>query len=337
MSQFERLLEEAEADVAAGRVEDADQYMKRFKDKHNLSFSGDFVMTETVLRQVRDRLGPLSGEAEQAVAEALEIVRRMNGSPFSPTAAKESKDDDFKSENVSLDEYESWSDDQQLRYLTEAKKTNAKWIETRLQDLGAMWLMVCDGKVITHGPTLQTFPHEEEFDELCEKIGKFPFVIFSPRLFFIEETVPWHSTKMSGDAYPTIRFNLKTDGAETELEADFDTGALDTYFDLDLLMQRGVVKAKKRKIYDESSHLGKNYKYIAKSIRLELKDKNGQHRQIQILAARVKNWNSSPFVAINPNRTALVGRDTMLQLQPVVLLDFANRQTEVEYRQILTS
>jgi len=294
-------------------------------------------MTETVLRQVRDRLGPLSGEAEQAVTEALEIVRRMNGAPFSPPVDQEAKSCDFKSENVSLEVYESWSDDQQLRYLTEAKKANADWIEKKLQELEAVWLIVSDGKIIAYGPALQTFPHEEEFDELCEKIGKFPFVIFSPRLFFIEETVSWHSTKMSGDAYPTVLINVKTDGAETELEADFDTGALDTYFDLDLLMQRGVVKAKKRKIYDESSHLGKNYKYIAKSIRLELKDKNGQHRRTQILAACVKNWNNSPFVAINPKRTALVGRNTMLQLQPVVLLDFANRQTEVEYRQILTS
>jgi hypothetical protein len=51
----------------------------------------------------------------------------------------------------------------------------------------------------------------------------------------------------------------------------------------------------------------------------------------------VENWRHSPFVAINPNRTALVGRGTMLKLQPMVGLDFANRQTEVEYRQIPTS
>ncbi|MGH7599183.1 MAG: type II toxin-antitoxin system Phd/YefM family antitoxin [bacterium] len=33
---LQRLLEEAEADIAAGRVEDFDQFMKRFRDAHNL-------------------------------------------------------------------------------------------------------------------------------------------------------------------------------------------------------------------------------------------------------------------------------------------------------------
>jgi hypothetical protein len=34
--RLQRLIEEAEADIAAGRVEDFDQFMKRFRDAHNL-------------------------------------------------------------------------------------------------------------------------------------------------------------------------------------------------------------------------------------------------------------------------------------------------------------
>jgi hypothetical protein len=34
--RLERLIEEAEADIAAGRYEDCDQYMKRFRNAHNL-------------------------------------------------------------------------------------------------------------------------------------------------------------------------------------------------------------------------------------------------------------------------------------------------------------
>jgi hypothetical protein len=37
----------------------------------------------------------------------------------------------------------------------------------------------------------------------------------------------------------------------------------------------------------------------------------------------------SPFVVINPDRTALIGRDILLQLKPQVLLDFAKRQTQI--------
>ncbi len=243
------------------------------------------MITETVLKQVRNRLGPLTDQAEQAVAQAVEIIRQMNGLSFSPT---ETKDDDFKGENVSLEEYESWSNEQQRRYLVEAKKNNTKWIETKLHELNAAWLIVVDGKIKAHGPALQTFPHEEEFEAFCKKIGKFPFVIFSPRIFFIEESALWHSTKLSNDAYPTL-------------------------------------------------HLGRSFDYVTKSIWMELRDKNGQSRQERVYGICVENWRNSPFVAINPNRTALVGRGMMLKLQPMVGLDFANRQTEVEYRQIPTS
>jgi len=34
--ELQRLIEEAEADVAAGRVEDFDKYMKRLRKKYNL-------------------------------------------------------------------------------------------------------------------------------------------------------------------------------------------------------------------------------------------------------------------------------------------------------------
>lgn len=36
VSRLEHLIEEAEADIAAGRVEDFDVFMKRFRDAHNL-------------------------------------------------------------------------------------------------------------------------------------------------------------------------------------------------------------------------------------------------------------------------------------------------------------
>jgi len=291
------------------------------------------MITENVLEQVRDRLGPLNGQAEQAVAEALEIVRRMNGPSLAPTVNvdKETKENTFRGENVSLAEYESWPDEQQRRYLGAAKKNNAKWIETKLHELNAAWLIVVDGEIMAHGPALQTFPHEEEFEALCEKIGKFPFVIFSPRIFYIEESASWHSTKFLNDAYPTIHINLKADNAETALDADFDTGAVDSYFDLGLLVQHGLIRIKKIDIKDESSHLGRNFDYVTKSIWVELRDKNGQSRQERVYAICVENWHRSPFVAINSNRAALVGRGTMLQLQPRVVLDFASHQTEVAF------
>jgi hypothetical protein len=45
----------------------------------------------------------------------------------------------------------------------------------------------------------------------------------------------------------------------------------------------------------------------------------------------VFDWHLSPFVAVNPNRVALVGRDICLRLQPKITLDFANRQTLLSF------
>jgi len=146
------------------------------------------MMTETVLKQVRDRLGPLSGEAEQAVTEALEIVRRMNGSPFSPTVDKVAGDENFKGENADLQEYLSWTDQQKLDYQTETESANTKWVEKKMQELNAMWMIVMDGQLVASGPAMRTFPRDEEFDALCRKHEKYPFVFFSPSLFHIEET-----------------------------------------------------------------------------------------------------------------------------------------------------
>jgi len=47
----------------------------------------------------------------------------------------------------------------------------------------------------------------------------------------------------------------------------------------------------------------------------------------------VADWHNSPFTAINPNRTFLLGRSGLLNLRPRVILDFDARLTEVEFKE----
>jgi len=143
------------------------------------------MITESVLKQVRDRLGPLSEQAELAVIEVVKIMCRTNEPPVSPAITEEAEDGNFKGVNVVLDEYKSWSDDRKLQYQTEGENANAKWIEKQMHDLNALWLIVIDGKIIASGPLLRTFLHDEDFDKLCENTGKYPFVFFSPRMFYM--------------------------------------------------------------------------------------------------------------------------------------------------------
>jgi hypothetical protein len=285
------------------------------------------ITQEAVLERVRQRLGELDAKAEQAVAHALAVLdESRKGKPPEQATA-----DEFVSANVSLAQYEAWSSEERFQYLKNAKKVNAGWIKKRFAALGAAWLMVIDGKVIVHGASIQQLPKEQEFDALCEKHGKYPFVFFSPRNFMIEETSTWHTTIEPDDAYPTVPIKLRGARRSLDMVADFDTGAHDAYFDFDLLLQNRLLKQGSRDYEDESVHLGQSFRFTAKPLRLSLKDKTGKAKEIGIFAFCIKNWADSPFVAINPNRSALVGRALFFKLGTIIHLNFVNHLTEIGF------
>jgi hypothetical protein len=285
------------------------------------------ITQEAVLEKVRTRVGALDAKAEQAVAQAIAVI---NESRKSETAAQPMAEK-FVSANVSLAQYDAWSPEERFQYLNNAKKINANWIKKHFQDLRAAWLMVIDGQVIAHGASIQQLPQEQGFDALCEKHGKYPFVFFNPRLFMIEEASAWHNTVEPDDAYPTVSVKLQGVRAALDLVADFDTGAMDSYFDFDLRVRHGLLTQGPRDYEDESVHLGKNFRFITKPLWFSVEDKGGNSKKVGFFAFCIKNWHSTSFVAINPTRTALVGRSLFFKLAPVVHLDFANRQTEIEF------
>ena len=62
---------------------------------------------------------------------------------------------------------------------------------------------------------------------------------------------------------------------------------------------------------------------------IEVKLPSGESLSRKLLLNCVINWRFSPFVSITSHRTALAGRDLFLELQPSILLDFANRSTRL--------
>jgi hypothetical protein len=286
------------------------------------------ITQEAVLEKVRARVGALDARAEQAVAQAIAVISesRQGETAAQPMADK------FMSANVSLAQYEAWSPEERFQYLNNAKKINASWIKKHFQDLRAAWLMVIDGEVIAHGASIQQLPQEPEFEALCEKHGKYPFVFFNPRLFMIEEASAWHQTVEPDDAYPTVAVRLQSARGALDLTADFDTGAVDAYFDFDLLLRHGLVTPSHRDYEDESAHLGQSFRFITEPVRLSVEDQSGNAKETGFFAFCIKNWHNGPFVAINPTRTALVGRSLFFKLAPVVHLNFAARQTEIEFQ-----
>ena len=139
------------------------------------------ITQEAVLKKVRARLGTLDAKAEQAVVHAIAVLNESN----KDETAAHPPEKEFVSANVNLAQYEAWSPEERFQYLNNAKRINAGWIKNRFQELEAAWLMVIDGQVVAYGANIQQLPQEQDFDALCEKHGKYPFVFFNPRLFML--------------------------------------------------------------------------------------------------------------------------------------------------------
>jgi hypothetical protein len=93
----------------------------------------------------------------------------------------------------------------------------------------------------------------------------------------------------------------------------------------------GVVRFTPAEHWYFAHHLGSRFAYAVKYLEVVLAAADGTERQAVHSVLCVRNWPQSPFVTVNPNRTALVGRDLCLLLQPQVTLDFAQHETTVRW------
>jgi hypothetical protein len=181
---------------------------------------GQNMTTQLLIEKVREQIGPLHSQSEQAVAAAMKILRgAQTEPPAQPT------DEKFSGRNITLEEYKALPREEKSRYHDEAEELNWRWVQKQLNSLQAKWIMVVDGQVVSHGATLKNFPGREDIVKICERTGKYPFAFFSPRIFAIEElSNPWHTTKDAGDAYPALSISLLGNNNRVQTEADFDTG-----------------------------------------------------------------------------------------------------------------
>jgi hypothetical protein len=289
------------------------------------------MTTETLIEKVRAKLGRLDAQGEQLLATALEIIQDVNATPSTQPAQE-----NFASHNITLEEYRALPREAKWRYQDQAAKMNRRWIENQLNRLKAKWIMVVNGQVVLHGATLDSYPEDEDFLALCQKSGKYPFVFFSPRVFAIEEhPTLWHSTNEPADAYPALSITIAGNNNRFATEADLDTGAVDCYAALELLQTHGVIKTGTDDVLEISEHLSQSFIYSTKRVWLELVDEAGVSRQGRATIICVDDWHNSPFTAINPKRSFLLGRNVLFNLRPRITLDFDARITEVRFGKIV--
>lgn len=183
-----------------------------------------------IIAELEKRLGQLDEKTKQAIEMAVELAEQPAVLPPEPK---------WQGENPPFEEMAKLDIDTRSHIMQELQERNRQWLERKLQELGARWILVMDGKVLMHSPNMQGYLTDEEFLDLCSKTGKVPLLYLKLRP--IEERVAWHPTVYRNDAYPTIPLRVSNGGVSWETAADFDTGALDVHLDANTLEKQGLI------------------------------------------------------------------------------------------------
>lgn len=244
----------------------------------------------------------------------------------------------FVGENLTLEKFESLEEKEKTEIKSILWEKNRDWLSQKFHQLNAAWLTVIDGEVITFSSDIDKYPQESDVLHICQKKGKFPFIFVNEWFSMIEESSSaWARTTNPldpNDYYPTVEIQISPSRSTSgiNLIADFDSGAVEVYLDMDRLISEGLITPPKK--WEEVQigiHLGERYAYFSRSLFIGIvsEERNIRRREFQVRC--VRNWDTSPFILINRSRTALVGRRIFHNLKPTVMLNFANRRTEVHF------
>jgi hypothetical protein len=297
-------------------------------------------MNHEAIENIKAELDHLDPAALQSIREIINQSKR-NLAPSLKNAVDQawnsaepetanSKSLQFVDENLTLEEYERLSITERRALKRRLKEQNYNWLQKKFSELNAAWLIVVDGEVIAFGKSLKDQPMQPQIREICQRTGKFPFVFINDAFMIIEESATaWHETNKLADSYPTLPVTLSSASGNIDIIGDFDTGSARTFTDYDFLVIKNMIQPEMEDSYESSRHLNKSFDYVTKFLHCKLTSKSGKAYDVEAKIYCVFDWHLSPFVAINPNRVALIGRDLLLELKPKVLLDFERRQTEI--------
>lgn len=241
---------------------------------------------------------------------------------------------DFKMKNISFDEYKNLSYEDRKQLHLSAFEENKDWIQSKIKEYHAAWIAVVDGIVMSFSDRIDNYPSDYQVAEICQNTKKFPFIFVNETILAIEEIgLGGSEAKYENDTYPTLGitiFNSNQTNSKPMI-VDFDTGALGVFIDFDLLLSAGIIEETLFDIPRVSFHLNHQYEYVFKSVILQIKDFPDDNNNIGVkkIISCIKNWKSSPFVHINPNRAGLAGRSIPNALQILITLDFKNRRITV--------
>jgi len=87
---------------------------------------------------------------------------------------------------ISFQDYLPLSDDERDEIQSVAYEKYGSWIDEKLEQLHAQWMMVCGGKILEWSPTLNDHPSDEKMEMIGKQSGYAPFIFMANPL--IEES-----------------------------------------------------------------------------------------------------------------------------------------------------
>ena len=196
---------------------------------------------------------------------------------------------------------------------------------------GSRHAVICDGEIIFKTTDADDML-DDEVERLAKKYNKACYVFSAPDV--IEESV-W--TPIGGDDYyPTLSVYLGTeDSDEKELVkksspicADLDTGnPFYKVFDANQLAEP-LTKFTPLQMRS-GEHLGRNYTYYNKRVKMCVKDINGNINSIVCLVRLVRSWKGCALLQVSPNRTGFLGRDILRDLKIRLKIDPLEKSTQI--------
>ena len=282
-------------------------------------------------------------ESEARLSNALNVLRQLSPEELAVieerlAAQKQIKEQPAPDDAADLfglpfAHYLALSDKERDAIALRAYQTLRTWIDAKLEERKAEWILVCGGEVIESSPTLQNYPSREKLMQTGQQRGLVPFVFVRGPL--IEES-GW-SVLPRGDFYPTIRLSIAAAGTSTEhlpntgieLTADFDSGSPGLFMNYDLMMTHQIVDNQPIDQPHLSAHLGQAYRFHILPLLIGVRSEDGTVTAREFSVLCVRNWRLSPLCLINPNREALAGRNLLIEIPLRLELDGAKRTTRV--------
>jgi hypothetical protein len=204
--------------------------------------------------------------------------------------------------------------------LKKAEKLQKKAYEICKSQLQDAWkrglrqvVVICDKKIIYNNTSSQDIS-SEIVEKLVKQYNKACYVFSSPDM--VEEYCVW--TQIDDyDFYPTICMHVGAENMEDSdlikktllpIHVDFDTG--NPYYRIfDANQFTGSLTSFTAFEMALGKHLGANYTYFQKKVKIGINSDSGNTRSIVRKVRMVRDWQGSAMLQASPKRKGYVGRD----------------------------